>query len=190
MDLRGWIQINEPNIQHDANPRQIRSAQMNSTRPLNPGDCNEVLSVYREAVESGAAVLYSAAQCRAWAAQTISGPSRDALTAVLLNGIGLVSCSERGEIEAFAVLHPLDRLALLYCRSGRSRQGRASQLLEQLEGEAQRRGVTELRTEASFLSRPLLQRRGWHICWQEELLIEGQLFRRFRMAKPLPPILA
>jgi putative acetyltransferase len=189
MDLRGWVQINELNIQHDANPRQIRFQHMNSTRPLHPGDCNEVLSVYRESVESGAALLYSAAQCRAWAAQAISGRSRDALTAVVLNGIGLVSCSDSGEIEAFAVLHPQDRLALLYCRSRGSRQGRASELLEQLEREAQRRGVTELRTEASFLSKPLLQRRGWHICWQEELLISGQLFRRFRMAKPLPPIL-
>jgi hypothetical protein len=47
-----------------------------------------------------------------------------------------------------------------------------------------------LRTEASFLSRALFRRQGWQPSWQEELLINGIHFRRFRLHKPLQPILS
>jgi hypothetical protein len=42
-----------------------------------------------------------------------------------------------------------------------------------------------LRTEASQLSRPLLERRGWRIEAEEEVLFAGVSFRRWRMIKAL-----
>jgi hypothetical protein len=36
-----------------------------------------------------------------------------------------------------------------------------------------------------LISEPLFRSQGWQVSWQEELLINGVLFRRFRMAKPL-----
>lgn len=44
-------------------------------------------------------------------------------------------------------------------------------------------GVTRLRTEASQLSRPLLERRGWRVERPEQVLFAGVLFDRFRMGK-------
>ena len=94
-----------------------------------------------------------------------------------------------GTIAAFAVREPADRIALLYCRPAHQHQGHAGRLLLALEQDARQEGITRLRTEASFLSRALFRRLGWQPSWQEELLINGIHFRRFRLHKPLPPIL-
>jgi hypothetical protein len=54
-----------------------------------------------------------------------------------------------------------------------------------LEGEARRQGVRRLRTEASQLSRPLLQRLGWQVEASETVPYAGVLFERWRMIKAL-----
>jgi GNAT superfamily N-acetyltransferase len=99
----------------------------------------------------------------------------------------LVSCANDDDtiIEAFALLDPVDRLALLYCRGRSSRQGRAGALLEALEQHARSRGVGRLRTEASQLSRPLLERRGWVVDAEETVILGGVSFLRWRMGKDL-----
>ena len=100
----------------------------------------------------------------------------------LRRGYGLVSCAAAGgSIEAFALLDPVDRLSLLYCRGRSCRQGRATALLQALQDHARAAGVTRLRTEASQLSRPLLQRRGWRLEAEETVLYAGVPFERWRM---------
>ena len=64
-------------------------------------------------------------------------------------------------------------------------QGHGSALLARIELEAQADGVQRLRTEASQLSRPLLERRGWRVVAPETISIGGVLFERYRMDKPL-----
>jgi hypothetical protein len=88
-------------------------------------------------------------------------------------------------IEAFAVLEPVDRISLLYCRGRASRQGHATGLLRALEALSRGYGSQRLRTEASFISRPLFEREGWSVDWIEELTITSVPFRRFRMVKDL-----
>ena len=99
----------------------------------------------------------------------------------------MVSCANDDDtiIEAFALLDPTDRLALLYCRGRASRQGRAGALLEALEQHARIQGVSRLRTEASQLSRPLLERRGWVVDAEETVILGGVSFLRWRMGKDL-----
>ncbi|WP_225322901.1 GNAT family N-acetyltransferase [Synechococcus sp. RSCCF101] len=146
-----------------------------------PRDEAELRAVYVDAIDSTAPGLYSEAQVMAWrSVALLPGP----LDETLRRGIGLVSEGERG-IEAFAVLHPSDRLALLYCRGRSARQGRAAALLDRLEAEARRRGCRSLRTEASLISRPLLERRGWQVVAPERIEIAGVSFDRFRMALAL-----
>jgi len=159
---------------------------MKRLRRLESADGEAVLAVYRRAVESCPPELYSAGQRAAWASQ-VNGPG---LRACLQRGEGLVSCCEEGTITAFAVREPADRIALLYCHPASQRQGLASRLLLALEQQARAEGIRQLRTEASFLSRALFQRHGWQTSWQEELLIQGVHFRRFRLHKPLDPILS
>ncbi len=153
-------------------------------RPLRPDDCQQLIAVYHEAVISQAGNLYSPSQIEAWAQQA---HRNDGVRSSLLRGHGLVSCAHHDEtiIEAFALLDPSDRLALLYCRGRASRQGRAGALLEALELHARSQGVKRLRTEASQLSRPLLERRGWVVDAEETVVLGGVSFLRWRMGKDL-----
>jgi GNAT superfamily N-acetyltransferase len=152
-------------------------------RPLQAGDAIQVAEVYRDAVLSQANGLYSPEQVRAW-----SGHPRSAegLGPALERGFGLVSCAGAGgSIEAFGLLDPLDRLSLLYCRGRSCRQGRATALLEALQQHARAAGVDWLRTEASQLSRPLLERQGWRVEAEETVFYAGVPFQRWRMRRSL-----
>lgn len=158
---------------------------MHPLRPLLADDLEEVLEVYRDAVLSQAPALYSPEQVGAWAGLP---DTRSQLRDELLRGRGLVSCDGSGRsIEAFALLEPLDRISLLYCRGRACRQGRGTALLRGLEAVARAAGSQRLRTEASFLSRSLFEREGWTVEAMEEVVLAGVTFRRFRMLKPLGP---
>jgi GNAT superfamily N-acetyltransferase len=153
-------------------------------RLLQPSDVEPVLQVYREAVISQAAGLYTPRQIEAWAAHA---QRSDAVRTALLRGHGLVSCAAEavGSIEAFALLDPIDRLSLLYCRGRSSRRGHGRALVSALEEHARRRGGSRLRTEASQLSRPLLERLGWWVEAEETVTFAGEAFVRWRMIKDL-----
>ncbi len=154
-------------------------------RQLTLEDEPQLISVYRDAVLSQAPGLYEHAQIEAWAHHAERQPEvREALR----RGYGLASCDADAPqlIEAFALLDPIDRLSLLYCRGRSCRQGRGRQLVQALEKEAERHRCRRLRTEASQLSRPLLLSLDWRIEAEEELLFAGQPFRRWRMIKDLP----
>ena len=167
---------------------------MEQLRQLLSSDHADLLEVYRQAVASCPAELYTSQQRLAWGLQAGDGkaentPSHDLLRC-LQRGPGLVSCDADGHIAAFAVREPRDRLALLYCRPDRQRRGHGRALIEAIEQQARAEGLRQLRTEASLVSQPLLERLGWQRSWQEELMINGVRFRRFRLHKPLQPILA
>lgn len=157
-------------------------------RQLQPGDRQELEAVYRDAVLSQTPGLYGPEQVRAWARHAATEP---AVLACLERGYGLASLAgpDPAPIEAFGVLDPPDgpgcRLALLYCRGRACRQGRAGAIHDGLEHWARQRGCRELRTEASQLSRPLLERRGWRVEQEERLIFAGQPFLRWRMIKAL-----
>jgi putative acetyltransferase len=153
-------------------------------RPLRPTDWAQVVEVYADAVQTLAAPHYLPEQIHAWAFHPLNNPSfQDALA----RGQGLAGCPpDRPEsVEAFAVLDPADRLSLLYCRGRSSRQGLASLLVRGLEEQARAAGHNRLRTEASRLSRPLLERLGWSVDAEEEILFAGQPFVRWRMSTSL-----
>ena len=144
-----------------------------------------MLSLYERAVRSQCPGLYSSAQVEAWARHAHQS---EVVSQTICRGYTLVNPVQPGggELAAFAVLEPLERLALLYCDGRFSRQGRAGALLEALERHAQGCGAGQLRTEASQLSRPLLLRRGWQIEAPETVLFASERFARWRMIKPLP----
>ena len=147
-------------------------------RPIGLADAPLLREIYADVVESQAPGLYSDAQVRAWAALAwLPG----VLDRTLAEGSGWIS----GDDAAFAIRHPQERLSLLYCRGSAARQGHGSALLARIELEAQADGVQRLRTEASQLSRPLLERRGWRVVAPETISIGGVLFERYRMDKPL-----
>lgn len=153
-------------------------------RPLLPADWARVEEAYADAVQTLAAPYYRPEQIDAWARHPFINPDvREALA----RGFGLVGClpDDPDSVEAFALLDPPDRLALLYCRGRSSRQGLATQLVRSLEHHARTEGHSRLRTEASRLSRPLLERLGWTVDRQEEILFAGEPFVRWRMSTVL-----
>lgn len=154
-------------------------------RALQSGDLPKLLSLYARAVRSQCPALYSPAQVEAWARHAHQS---ELVSQTICRGFTLVNPVQpgQGELAAFGVLEPLQRLALLYCDGRFSRQGRAGALLEALENHAQGCGAGQLRTEASQLSRPLLLRHGWQIEAEETVLFAGERFTRWRMIKPLP----
>jgi len=161
-------------------------------RPLTPSDRAALVAVYGDAVLSQTPGLYGPEQVSAWAQHAAQTP---AVLACLEQGYGLASLGASGAdgsdapIEAFGILDPPEaehcRLALLYCRGRSCRQGRASAILAGLEGWARQRGCRQLHTEASQLSRPLLERRGWQVAREERLIFAGQPFLRWRMIRAL-----
>ena len=160
--------------------------QPHELRPFARGDLQPLLELYASAVRSQCPAFYCQQQVEAWAGHA----QRDAgVATTLTQGLTLVNPVAPGSsaLAAFAVLEPVDRLALLYCDGRWSRQGRSSALLAALEAQARQAGVQQLRTEASRLSQPLLLRRGWHIEAPETVLFAGEWFERWRMIKPLTP---
>ena len=155
-------------------------------RPFEAADLDALLALYGQAVRSQCAGLYTPRQVDAWA----NHAQHNAIVAeTIQRGTTLVNPVHPGHsaMAAFAVLDPLDRLALLYCDGRYSRQGRSSSLLAALEAHARAQGVHQLRTEASQLSQPLLLRLGWHIEAPETVIFAGERFERWRMIKPLTP---
>ena len=95
-----------------------------------------------------------------------------------LHGLGATESEARAEA-------PVRRGESFAGADGRVDGYHGTALLEQIEGEAQLEGVDRLRTEASQLSRPLLESRGWRVVAPETISIGGVPFERYRMDKPL-----
>jgi putative acetyltransferase len=143
-------------------------------------DFASVAAVYRDAVRMIAPGLYTTEQVEAWAA--FAETDRD-LRPLLAQGYRLVIENEPGGIDAFAVLDPADYVSLLYSRV--SRHGYAGRLLDALETEARRRGVSRVHTAASLISHPLFLRHGYQVDHLETVDRNGVSFDRYRMSKRL-----
>ena len=143
-------------------------------RRIHSSDHRLLREIYADAIETQAVLLYTPEQVRAWAALAwLPG----VLDRTLVEGHGWIS----GQDAAFAIRDPKDRLSLLYGRGREARRGHGSALLAQIENDARADGVDRLRTEASQLSRPLLERRGWLVVAPETITIGGVPFERYRM---------
>ena len=85
-------------------------------RPIHERDHALLREIYADAVETQAPGSYSPAQVRAWASLAwLPG----VLDRTFAEGSGWIS----GNGDAFAIRHPSNRLALLYCRGRASGRG-------------------------------------------------------------------
>ncbi|MEB3334815.1 MAG: GNAT family N-acetyltransferase [Cyanobacteriota bacterium] len=153
-------------------------------RVLQPADWNQVVEVYADAVRTLAAPHYRPEQIHAWARHPAHNAS---VLEALARGHGLVATTPEhpATVEAFALLDPADRLSLLYCRGRSCRRGLGTRLVRSLEIHARSQGLGRLRTEASRLSRPLLERLGWTVDGEETIIFAGEPFVRWRMSTTL-----
>ena len=147
-------------------------------RLIQPTDSPLLREIYVDAIQTQAAQAYSSDQIRAWANLAWLPGLFDR---TLEEGQGWIS----GIDDGFAIRHPANRLSMLYCRGRSSRQGHGSALVQAIEDDAQRLGIQRLQTEASLLSRPMLEQRGWTVIAPEPFMIAGVTFVRFQMEKIL-----
>ena len=147
-------------------------------RLIRPTDSQLLREIYVDAIQTQAAQAYSPDQIRAWANLAWLPGLFDR---TLEEGQGWIS----GIDDGFAIRHPANRLSMLYCRGRSSRQGHGSALVQAIEDDAQRLGIQRLQTEASLLSWPMLEQRGWTVIAPEPFMIAGVPFVRFQMEKIL-----
>tara|TARA_Y100001968_G_C18944252_1_gene520185 strand:- start:62 stop:538 length:477 start_codon:yes stop_codon:yes gene_type:complete len=150
-------------------------------RELCQDDITCAKDIYIDAIESQGDVFYNKEQISAW---TALARLPGILDKPLKAGKGWVSI-DNGQIQAFAVRYPTNRLALLYCRGCSARQGHATSLLMKIERQAIEEKQIYLFTEASLFSFPLLKKYGWKLNKTEKIFIGGISFERYLMKKKI-----
>ncbi len=123
--------------------------------------------------------IYSPEQKRAWASQAWDNKY---FNLSLKEGKGWL-IEEKEKIIAFASRYPKDRIALLYCKGDSQRKGCGTELLQKLENEAIKEGLTCLTTEASLISYKLFLKNNWEMIRKEKIIIKNIIFERFKMIK-------
>ena len=123
--------------------------------------------------------IYSPEQKRAWASQAWDNKY---FNLSLQEGKGWL-IEEKEKIIAFASRYPKNRIALLYCKGDSQRKGCGTELLQKLENEAIKEGLTCLTTEASLISYKLFLKNNWEIIRKEKIIIKNIIFERFKMFK-------
>ena len=123
--------------------------------------------------------IYSPEQKRAWASQAWDNKY---FNLSLQEGKGWL-IEEKEKIIAFASRYPKDRIALLYCKGDSQRKGCGTELLQKLENEAIKEGLTCLTTEASLISYKLFLKNNWEMIRKEKIIIKNIIFERFKMIK-------
>jgi putative acetyltransferase len=148
-------------------------------RSFVPSDAEALAEVYRDAVRGIGPQAYSAEQVAAWASYLDNlAEFRDRMS----HGLTLVT-EEASRVIAFGQLEPVDHLAFLYRSAAHARRGIGSKIYAALEAHAISCGVSEIRTEASRISRPFFEKQGYAVVAIEHVNRFGLEFERFRMRK-------
>lgn len=151
-------------------------------RDFRDTDLSSLELIFHDAVMAQGPRGYSNEQVEIWAAFPYVYAA-DFRSLVLTGYTRVMACNQIP--VAFATLHPDNHLALLYVLGDHAGRGIASRLCADIEEEASRRGVTCLRTDASLLSRPVFEQRGYLLLQQEQIVKEDIQFTRFIMEKTL-----
>ena len=150
-------------------------------KQISKKDQLDLKKLYFDSITSIDEKVYSPEQKRAWASQAWDNKN---FNLSLINGDGWL-INEKEKIIAFASRYPNDRIALLYCKGNLQRRGYGTKLLQKLEENAIKEGITSLSTEASLISYKLFLKNNWEIIRKEKIIIKNIIFERYKMIKIL-----
>ena len=139
----------------------------------------DLKKLYFDSIASIDEKVYTPEQKRAWASQAWDNKN---FNISLKEGKGWL-INEKEKIIAFASRYPNDRIAFLYCRGDLQRRGYGTKLLQKLEEDAIKEGITSLSTEASLISYRLFLKNNWEIIRKEKVIIKNIIFERYKMNK-------
>lgn len=146
-------------------------------RDVTPADVPALAFLYADAVRSAGPSFYSEEQVEVWA--TVAEEA-ERFRSFVLEPSSLVAEDETGPI-GFTGLDPDGHVTALYVRSDRMRRGVGSALLAAVMDLARQRGISQLYTEASAVSRPVFERAGFRVAEIETIERRRVLFERYRM---------
>lgn len=86
-------------------------------------------------------------------------------------------------VLGFAEFEGDGHIDTLYVHHEFQGRGIASRLLDRIEAEAQRLGLTRLYTEASITAEPFFRKRGFSAVAAQQVEVGGHTFRNYRMEK-------
>ena len=148
-------------------------------KQITENDQLDLKKIYFDSIISIDEQIYTLEQKRAWASQAWDN---EYFNLSLKEGKGwLVNESEK--IIAFASRYPNNRISLLYCKGDSQRKGYGTKLLQKIENEAIKEGLTYLTTEASLISYNLFLKNSWEIVRKEKIIIKNITFERYKMIK-------
>jgi putative acetyltransferase len=150
-------------------------------RPFGPEDAPALLTLFRDTIRRVNSRDYDPEQVRAWASDEIdpeAWASRFAGRFVVVAEVG-------SQIAGFAELERDGHIDRFYVSADHQRQGVGRAMLDALVGEAQRRGIGRLFTEASLTAQPFFERQGFAADAAQTVVHRGVAFRNVRMSRPL-----
>ena len=148
-------------------------------RNYQPSDLEEIEFLFYESVEKLCSGQYDATQRKAW----VSGFNRETWGKTLSEHWTRVAWLD-GRIVGFLDLNG-DLLDRLYVHPSFSGQGIGKTLVSAVEGEAVKRGVSLLRTEASLTARPFFEHLGFEVRNRQLIQRQGVWLTNFLMEKSL-----
>ncbi len=147
------------------------------------GDAAAIADLFHHTILNVNIADYSRAQVEAWARP---GPEPDRWEGRIAAGenVRQTFVAVRGErVLGFAEFEGDGHIDTLYVHHEFQDCGIASRLLERIEAEARRLGLTRLYTEASITAEPFFRKRGFSVVTPQLVETHGQTFRNYRMEK-------
>ena len=151
-------------------------------RPFLPSDATALARLFRASIEVLAEDDYSENQREAWAAAAddIAGFAQR-----LASSLTLVALRD-GDLAGFASFAN-GALDLLYVAPEHARARVATTLVDAVEKLALARGVKQIETDASDVSLPFFQQRGYEAFRRNTVVLNGEYFANTTMKKQLAP---
>ena len=137
--------------------------------------------IYFDSIQSIDEKIYNKEQKLAWSSQAwINLEFHKSIT----EGKGFIMEDLNKEI-GFAIRYPKNKLSLLYVRGNFRRKGIGNILINAIENEAFKEGISSIKTEASLLSYELFLKNNWKKIRKEKIIIQNIQFSRYKMFKDL-----
>ena len=150
-------------------------------RHITTKDQTNIKRIYFDSIKSIDEKLYSKEQKLAWSSQAwLNSEFHKSIT----KGKGFIMENLSKKI-GFAIRYPENKLSLLYVRGNFRRKGIGNILVNSIEKEAFKEGISSIKTEASLLSYQLFLKNNWKIIAKEKIIIENIIFYRYKMFKNL-----
>jgi putative acetyltransferase len=153
-------------------------------RSFHASDIDEIVTLFFDTVHTINRRDYSQEQLDAWApAEEMKQRVTSWAESMSLNTTYVAVVEDI--IVGFSDMTDGGHLYRLFVHKDYQGLGIASALVEKLEAEAVRRGLTELDTDASITARPFFERRGYRVVSSQEAVRQGITLRNYKMMKAL-----